>query len=87
MNVKPFTDELSSVQEIEIGSGETAYTCHNGETYILVINEGLIFGERLENTLLTPNQMRSNGITVEDTPKQFDRRSKHAIIWTDKLWG
>ena len=83
MNVKPFTDELSPVQEIEIGSGETAYTCSNGETYILVINEGLIFGERLENTLLTPNQMRSNGTTVEDTPTQFDRRSRHAIVGTD----
>ena len=83
VNVKPFTDELSSVQEIEIGSGETAYTCSNGETYILIINEGLIFGDRLENTLLTPNQMRSNGITVEDTPTQFDRRSRHTIVGAD----
>ena len=81
--MKPFTDELSSVQQIEIGSAETAYTSSTGETYILVINEGLIFGERLEHSLLTPNQMRANGITVEDTPTQFDRRSKHAIIGTD----
>ena len=68
MNVKPFTDELSSVQEIEIGSAETAYTSSTGETYILEVNEGLIFGDRLEHSLLTPNQMRANGITVEDSP-------------------
>ena len=27
--------------------------------------------------------MRANGITIEDTPTQFDHRSKHAIIWID----
>ena len=73
------SDNMSSGSFVWYGR----YISFIGETYIPIVNEGLIFGECLEHSLLTPNQMRTNGITVEDTPTQFDCRSKHAVIGID----
>ena len=33
-----------------------------GETFIIIINQALYFGQHLENILLNPNQFRVNGI-------------------------
>ena len=52
-----------------IVSAATAFTCQStGQTYILVINEALWFGDRLENSLINPNQLRFGGIIVNDNP-------------------
>jgi hypothetical protein len=32
------------------------------------VNEGLWFGEKLQNTLLNPNQLQYSGVTVTDNP-------------------
>ena len=39
-----------------------------------------IFGNNLDHSLLCPNQLRHNGITVNDAPQQFVPTSRHAII-------
>jgi hypothetical protein len=50
-------------------TGATAYTDQaTGQVYILVINEGLWFGEKLTNSLINPNQLRFAGVTVQDNP-------------------
>ncbi len=36
--------------------------------YILVINEGLWFGDKLKNSLINPNQLRYAGLSVQDNP-------------------
>ena len=46
---------------------------------MLVIHEALYFGDRLATTLLCPNQLRANGIRVNDMPCQFDKASTHSI--------
>jgi hypothetical protein len=62
-------DSYEPERDIPIVSGATAYTClESGQTYILVVNEGLWFGEKLQNTLLNPNQLRFAGVTVADNP-------------------
>ena len=38
------------------------------EPYLLVFNEGLWMGDKMEHTLVNPNQMRLFGITVQDNP-------------------
>jgi hypothetical protein len=43
------------------------------------MHEALCLGDRLPETILNPNQIRANGLQVEDVPKQFDSRSSHAI--------
>ena len=43
-----------------------------GQPYILVMHESLYFGDRMGTTLICPNQVRANGIKVEDVLRQFD---------------
>lgn len=50
-----------------------------GQPYILVMHEALYFGDRVGTTLICPNQLRANGLRVEDVPRQFDPSSSHSI--------
>jgi hypothetical protein len=50
-----------------------------GEVIVLVMNKALYFGNRLDHTLICPNQLHSFGIVVDDTPKQFSPKSTHSI--------
>ena len=54
---------------------------YDHETYILVTAQLLYFGDKLENTLLCPNQMWSHGIEVDDVPRHLsiDGKSSHSI--------
>ncbi len=59
----------------------TVYTDNSGTTYILILNQALYLSE-LEHSLLNPNQMRLNGVIVDDCPQHLsnpDRLSTHSI--------
>jgi hypothetical protein len=43
----------------------------SGEMVILIVNQGIYLGETLENSLLSPNQLRAYGIIVDDIPKHL----------------
>ena len=84
VSVAPFTGEYNALKGIPIVSAATAYDCPtNGETYLLVFNECLYFGERLPVSLLCPNQLRAFGLSVCDTPRQFEAASPHDISSPD----
>ncbi len=69
-------------RDIPIVTAATAYTCQDtGQTYILVINEALWFGDRLAHSLINPNQLRFGGITVNDNP--FDPHVPISIKTSD----
>jgi hypothetical protein len=51
------------------------------KTYILVVNEGLWLGPNMKHSLLNPNQMRYNGVTVHDNP--FDSHHELSIEHDD----
>jgi len=54
---------------VPIVSGATAYDVPgSNETIILVVNEGLYFGTKLDHSLFNPNQIRSYKIPVWDNP-------------------
>ncbi len=56
-------------RDVPIVTGATAYTDQaTGQVYILVINEGLWFGQKLTNSLINPNQLRYAGVAVQDNP-------------------
>jgi hypothetical protein len=58
------------MQDIPILQAGTAYDDpYTEETFILVINQGLYFGDNLPNSLINPNQMRANVLEVDDVPK------------------
>ena len=50
-----------------------------GQPYILLMNQALYFGDRVGTTLICPNQLRANGLRVDDVPQQFDPSSSHSI--------
>lgn len=81
VDVAPFSDEYKPLPDIPVATCVTAWTCpKSGAVYILVFGQMLFFGDKLSHSLLCPNQMRSYGIQVEDTPTQFDSKSNHHII-------
>ena len=77
--MKPF-------DRISIGTAAIAWTNLSGQTYILRLNQALLFGDRLDHSLLCPNQPRFFGHKVDDVPVQFDRGSTHSILFYDPTW-
>ena len=81
-DVSPLTSEYEPMRYIPVVKTATAYDHpYDHETYILVTAQSLYFGDKLENTLLCPNQMRSHGIEVDDVPRHLsiDGKSSHFI--------
>ena len=63
---------------VPIVTGATAWTdTTDNQTYILIFNEALYYGLKLDHSLLNPNQIRHNGIDLWDNP--FDKSKKLAI--------
>ena len=84
VSVSPFSDEYDSIDDIPIATVATAYDCPTtGQVYVLVFNEALYFGSRMDHTLLCPNQLRDYGLRVEDTPRQYNIDSSHSILVPD----
>ena len=54
-----------------------------GIDYLLEINQSIYMGNDMPNTLINPNQLRANGLIVDECPKQFDPKSSHSIIIND----
>jgi hypothetical protein len=85
--VAPYHPDYPAMQDIPIVQAGTAYDDpFTGEMIILVINQGLYFGDNLPNSLINPNQMRVNGIEVDDVPKHLLRdpsKSMHSIYIPD----
>ena len=78
-DVSPYNSSAYQPERnIPIVSAATAFTCQDtGQTFILVINEALWFGDRLAHSLINLNQVRFRGITVNDNP--FDPRNPISI--------
>jgi hypothetical protein len=61
-----------------------AYDCpDSGQVFILIFNEALYFGERMAHTLLCPNQLCAYGVTMDDTPTQYNQASTHSLYILD----
>jgi Reverse transcriptase (RNA-dependent DNA polymerase) len=68
-DVSPYSDSYEPIRNVPIVKGATAITSAiTGETLILVFNEAIWMGDHLDHSLLNPNQMRHNGIVVQDNP-------------------
>jgi hypothetical protein len=67
-------------ENVPIGTVATYWISEDGTPYMLIIHEALYFGDKVKTTLLTPNQLRHNGLVVDDVPRQFDLHSTHSIF-------
>ena len=83
-DIAPYSDEYDALKSIPVVTGATAWTHPaTGETIILIIHEALWFGDRLDHSLINPNQLRHFGLDVEDNPY----RSGMGIRFDDELDG
>jgi len=72
-NVSSFLQDLPNQEAISICTGATAYDDNFGQTHILIVNMALWFGDRLEASLINPNQIRAHGIQLCDDPTDPNR--------------
>ena len=55
-DVYPYNDSYEPIKDVPIVIGASAYTNTQGVTYILLINEALYYGDKMDHSLLNPNQ-------------------------------
>ena len=67
--VSSFSDEYTRMTDVRVATAATAWDDpETGQTTILIFNQGLWFGDKLENSLINPNQCRMHGISLCDDP-------------------
>ena len=71
--VAPFPADYYEQLNIPICIGSTAYIMELGEFIILIIGQGLWFGNRIEKTLINTNQRQDSGIPICDEPTDKHR--------------
>ena len=77
-DVSPFTSEYEPMRNIPVAKTAIAYDHpYDHEPCILVTAQSLYFGNKLENTLLCPNQMQSHGIERLNTKSSSYPNSPH----------
>ena len=68
-DVYAYDTSIKPIENVPIVSGATAYDdLSTGKTYILVFHKSLYYGERLDHSLINPNQVRAYGIPFWDNP-------------------
>ena len=68
-DVLPYTDTYEAIKSVPIVQAATAYdNPETGETTILILNEAIWMGDKMDHTLVNPTQLRAYGITVQDNP-------------------
>lgn len=69
-----------TAKEIPVGTAVTLYTDDSGNEFHLVFPQSLYLGDKVRGSLLNPNQLRNNGLIVDDCPRQWDSQSTHSIV-------
>ena len=67
-DVYPYDASYEPVKSVPIVTGATTYHHPNGKSYIIIINEALFYGNKLDHSLINPNQIRYNGVGFWDNP-------------------
>jgi len=75
-NVRGFHGSFDTLTDVPIVRGVTGWTDQTtGQSYLLYVNQGLWFGDKLDHSLWNPNQIRHFGIPVSDDPYDNSRMS------------
>jgi len=84
-NVSANSNKLDIMENIPIATAVTAYDDPtNGVTTITVLHQCLYLGDKIENTLLCPNQLRNFGIEVDDVPMHLAPNLPHTRLPAQK---
>ena len=83
-DVYPYDSSYQPITNVPIVSAATAWTNpETNETIILVFHETLYYGTSLAHTLWNPNQLRHNGVEVNDNP--YDTSNRRLTICVEDL--
>jgi hypothetical protein len=83
-DVFPYDSRYEPLLNVPIVTAATAYDDPDtGQTYILVLNECLYYGNKLKHSLINPNQLRFGGTAVWDNA--FDPNHDLSIECEDNL--
>ena len=78
--VSPYSSEYEAVRNVPVVTGATVWmNTMDGMAYLLIFHESLWMGDKLDHTLVNPNQLRACGVSVQENP--FD--TKPLSITTD----
>ena len=73
-DVYAYDKSIKPIENVPIVSAATAWDDPiTGQTYIIVINEALYYGTKLDHSLINPNQVRAYGINFWDNPYDRER--------------
>ena len=79
-----YDTSIAPIENVPIVSAASAYDdVATGDTFILVFNNALYHGDKLDHSLINPNQVRAYGIPVWDNP--FDHARGMSIDVDDSL--
>ena len=70
----PYNDSYEPVRQVPIVSGATKYDHPSGQSYILIINEALFYGRKMDHSLINPNQVRHGGVGFWDNPYDYNHK-------------
>ena len=72
--VSPYSSEYEAVQNVPVVTGATVWTnATDGMAYLLIFHESLRMGDKLDSTLVNPNQLRAYSVSIQENP--FDIKS------------
>ena len=76
-DVYTYDPSITPIKDVPIVTGATAWDHPvTNETFIIIINEALYYGNKLDHSLINPNQVRSFGIDFWDNPFDKERGLK-----------
>ena len=79
-DVYTYIKDIAPVVGVPIVSGATAQDDPvTGQTYILVINEGQYYGNKMDHSLINPNQIWDYGIFLWDNAYDQSRNGELSI--------
>ena len=83
-DVYAYMKDIAPFVGVPIVSAATAWDDPiTGQTYLLVINEGLYYGNKMDHSLINPNQIRDYGIPVWDNAYDKSRNGELSIELDD----
>ena len=72
-NVYPYNGAYDPIENVPIVSWATAYNHPKGTTYIIVFNESLYYGTKMQHSLINPNQAHFHGLDLFDNHVRDDK--------------
>ena len=67
--VSPYSPDYEAMHNIPVVTGATVWTNpQDGMPILLVFHEALWMGDKLDHTLVNPNQLQAYGVDIQDNP-------------------